>query len=76
MGQLRGAGAVLGGLLQVLVLGATSTLLEFVLLAGYGTFAGLASQKAREPRFARLTGRVSGVMLIGAGAGLGLAGGH
>ena len=61
---------------QVLVLGATSTVLEFVLLAGYGTFAGLASQKAREPRFAQLTSRVSGVMLIGAGAGLGLAGGR
>jgi homoserine/homoserine lactone efflux protein len=59
---------------QILIIGATSIVVEFFVLGGYGLFAAAASRRAREPRFARLTGRVSGAMLVAAGAGIGLAG--
>jgi homoserine/homoserine lactone efflux protein len=59
---------------QIAILAVTSTVAEFFVLGGYGWFASAASEKAREPRFARLTHRVSGVMLVAAGAGIGLAG--
>jgi homoserine/homoserine lactone efflux protein len=59
---------------QIAILAVSSTAIEFVMLAAYGIFAAAASRKAREPRFARLTNRVSGAMLVGAGTGIGIAG--
>lgn len=50
---------------QMLILGVTSTTLEFFILAGYGWFASRLSN-----RFARSINRISGTMLAACGAGL------
>jgi homoserine/homoserine lactone efflux protein len=55
---------------QMILLGLTSQAIEFCILAGYGYLAARASEVAREPRFVRLTNRVSGGLLLAAGAGL------
>lgn len=52
---------------QMLILGVTSTVLEFFVLAGYGWFASRLSG-----RFARSINRTAGAMLIACGAGLAL----
>jgi threonine/homoserine/homoserine lactone efflux protein len=56
--------------LQVLVLGISSIVVEFVILFIYGQLAGRALSTARSPRFEKLTNRVAGSLLIGAGVGL------
>ena len=58
--------------LQFVVLGATSAVIEFVVLAAYGYLAANMSRLAREPRFRVITNRVSGAVLIVAGAGVAL----
>ena len=58
---------------QVLVLGLTSMAVEFVVLVAYGVMAAQASRVLREPRFATITNRAAGSLLVGAGIGLGFA---
>lgn len=58
---------------QVLILGATSVIIEFFVLAAYGYLASRAATIAREPRFVAMTNRVSGGMLVAAGAGVALS---
>jgi threonine/homoserine/homoserine lactone efflux protein len=55
---------------QILVLGISSILVELVILFVYGQLAGRALSTARNPRFEKLTNRVAGSLLIGAGVGL------
>jgi homoserine/homoserine lactone efflux protein len=50
---------------QIIILGATSVIIEFSILLGYG-IAG----SSLTPRYAKWTNRVAGGLLIGAGAGL------
>jgi homoserine/homoserine lactone efflux protein len=53
---------------QVAILAVTSVCIEFCVLLGYGALAGRATQAASQPRFAKVTNRVSGTMLIVAAA--------
>ena len=55
---------------QILVLGISSIFVEFVILFVYAQLAGRALNTARSPRFEKLTNRVAGSLLIGAGLGL------
>jgi homoserine/homoserine lactone efflux protein len=52
---------------QVGVLGATSVVIEFVVLAGYGVLAGRAARVAETPPVAAWLERAAGVLLIAAG---------
>jgi threonine/homoserine/homoserine lactone efflux protein len=55
---------------QVTILAVTSVVIEFFVLAGYGTLAGRFTGRAIQPRFATLTNRVAGSLLVTAGAGM------
>jgi threonine/homoserine/homoserine lactone efflux protein len=59
---------------QIAILGASSVVAEFLVLAAYGFFAGRLSTLARWPRFVTASDCVAGALLVGAGAGLALAG--
>jgi homoserine/homoserine lactone efflux protein len=57
---------------QVVILAVTSAAVEFVILAGYGYFAGRAAALARDARFVSTTNRASGSLLVTAGTLLAL----
>ena len=56
--------------LQVLILGFTSIVVEFAILIAYGHLAGKTVAAVRNPRFGKISNRVAGSLLIGAGLGL------
>ena len=56
--------------LQLVVLALLSVVIEFSVLFFYASLAAQATRLALRPRFARLTNRVAGSFLIGAGIGL------
>lgn len=56
--------------MQILILGVTSILIEFVVLAAYGTAAARSARILMHPRYATATSRVSGALLVGAALGL------
>ena len=55
---------------QIFILGISSILVEFLILFTYGQLAGRVLATARNPRFEKLTNRIAGSLLIGAGVGL------
>ncbi len=54
--------------MQILILGVTSVVLEFFILLGYALLAGKARVHAGKSRFIKWTNRISGGLLMGAGA--------
>jgi len=55
---------------QMAILAATSVVIEFLVQLFYATLAGRATSFVMRPRFAAITERVAGSLLIAAGAGL------
>ena len=56
--------------LQVAILAGTSMAIEFVVQVFYAALAGRFSHLAARPRFARITNRAAGSLLIAAGVGM------
>jgi threonine/homoserine/homoserine lactone efflux protein len=55
---------------QIAILGATSMVVEAMVLVGYGVAASRARSFMRRPRFSLFANRTSGALLIAAGTGL------
>jgi len=60
--------------LQLLILGASSTVIEFLVLAAYSFAASGASSLVRSARYAHLTHRIGGALLIIVGLGVAFLG--
>lgn len=56
--------------IQVLILGVSSIVVEFFILLTYGQLAGRTLSAAKNPRFEKISNRIAGSLLIGAGLGL------
>jgi homoserine/homoserine lactone efflux protein len=56
--------------LQILILGASSIVVEFLILLIYGQLAGQTLSLAKNPRFEKISNRIAGGLLISAGLGL------
>jgi homoserine/homoserine lactone efflux protein len=59
-------------LIQIAILGATSVVLEFCVLLGYGALAGRLTAVATRPRFQTVANRTAGAMLVTAGVSVAL----
>lgn len=57
-------------LVQCLILTVTLVVIEWLVLCGYGTVAAQGSRLAGSPRWAMVTDKTSGALMIGAGLGL------
>jgi len=55
---------------QVVILAATSVVIEFFVQLFYAVLAGRVTHLATRPHFATLTNRVAGALLVGAGVGM------
>jgi homoserine/homoserine lactone efflux protein len=55
---------------QIVILAATSVVIEFCVQLFYAALAGRVTHLATRPRFAAITNRVAGSLLIGAGIGM------
>jgi threonine/homoserine/homoserine lactone efflux protein len=55
---------------QIAILAITSVVIEFFVQLLYATLAGSASGFATQPRFAAITNRISGSLLVAAGVGM------
>jgi len=55
---------------QILLLGVSSIVVESLILLAYGQLAARALPAMRNPRFEKITNRIAGSMLVGAGVGL------
>jgi threonine/homoserine/homoserine lactone efflux protein len=56
--------------IQVLILGVSSIVVEFIILLAYGQLAGRTLSMLQNPRFEKTSNRIAGALLIGAGLGL------
>ncbi|OLC36289.1 MAG: hypothetical protein AUH28_06165 [Acidobacteria bacterium 13_1_40CM_56_16] len=55
---------------QIVILGLSSIVVEFFILFGYGQLAGRTLSAVKNPRFEKISNRIAGSLLIGAGLGL------
>jgi homoserine/homoserine lactone efflux protein len=55
---------------QVVILAATSVVIEFFVQLFYAVLAGRVTHLATRPRFAAVTNRIAGTLLMGAGIGM------
>jgi homoserine/homoserine lactone efflux protein len=55
---------------QIVILGLSSIVVEFFILFAYGQLAGRTLSAVENPRFEKISNRIAGSLLIGAGLGL------